>query len=617
MKQKILCVLFLFLQFAYAQTPGIDILEKESRIKSTINSKPDSARIYIKQILDYKGKLHDTVYASTYLYYGFYYNLKNSNDSALYYYNKASNLLNEQKTPKLYARMLRNKAVAYKKKSNYSEALKLLDQAEQLYISLNDQKGIAIVYGEMASNYNLILKSDDAIRYLLKSIAILEKTDDKFHIAGVKLTLANTYLNAGNLVFAADLYKETLAELRQSKQQKSYAVGLLNYGDCLIRLDRFVDAQEALLSALPIIKKFEDYELETIIYSKLGTIKMEQGNFQEAEAYFETALNKAISLKSAKTISIASEYIYSLNLERKHERALKIIERVELPELLQKTNLSEKMYFEAQKALTYQKMMNPDKRMASVKNILELQDTIKKTANHSVATKLQRQYQDKYQVKKSEKLKSKNAILTKDLHKSKIAQLIPIICLTTILILVLTVFVATYKKNKRKLLKAKNRKELLIRQYENAKNLNLLNGENLEHKKQELMSGMISLTTLEGNINKLVAQCIENPEKMHISEIKAELESLISDNDYWKLFRKRFNEAYTGFQQNLEKQFPVLTKNDLFFCALLKLNLPYKDMAILMQVSPESIVKKKYRVKKKMKIDTEQELETILLNTSL
>ncbi|MHA3789788.1 hypothetical protein ACX0HA_16395, partial [Flavobacterium hauense] len=60
-----------------------------------------------------------------------------------------------------------------------------------------------------------------------------------------------------------------------------------------------------------------------------------------------------------------------------------------------------------------------------------------------------------------------------------------------------------------------------------------------------------------------------------------------------------------------------LSKNDLFFCALLKLNLPYKDMATLMQVSPETIVKKKYRVKKKMGLETESELENILLNTPL
>jgi hypothetical protein len=40
-------------------------------------------------------------------------------------------------------------------------------------------------------------------------------------------------------------------------------------------------------------------------------------------------------------------------------------------------------------------------------------------------------------------------------------------------------------------------------------------------------------------------------------------------------------------------------------------------MATLMQVSPESIVKKKYRVKKKMEIETETELESILLNTPL
>jgi hypothetical protein len=40
-------------------------------------------------------------------------------------------------------------------------------------------------------------------------------------------------------------------------------------------------------------------------------------------------------------------------------------------------------------------------------------------------------------------------------------------------------------------------------------------------------------------------------------------------------------------------------------------------MGMLMQVSPESIVKKKYRIKQRMQIASEQELESILSGTPL
>jgi DNA-binding CsgD family transcriptional regulator len=185
------------------------------------------------------------------------------------------------------------------------------------------------------------------------------------------------------------------------------------------------------------------------------------------------------------------------------------------------------------------------------------------------------------------------------------------------LILIILFYILKNKKNKKRLEDAKAKKELLEHEYQNIKNLNRIHQESIEHKSQELASGMMSLSTVEGNISRLITLCKENPADLYIDNIKGQLQSLTTDKDYWTLFRKRFNETYKNFQINLEANFPELTKNDLFFCSLLKLNLPYKDMATLMQVSPETIVKKKYRIKKKLGIETEQELENILLNTSL
>lgn len=252
MKQKLFCILFLFFHFAYAQTTtGIDIQEKDRRIKRTMHSEPDSARIYIRQILDYKAKLPDTVYSNTYNSYGYYHLLKNNTDSALYFYNKALPYIDVQKYPKMYGRILRNKAGVYKKRGLYNDALKLLEKAESYYKDAGDDKGIAVIYGEMASNYNVMLRSDEGISYLLKAISILEKTNDKVYILTVKMSLANTYLNMGNLDFAADLYKEVLKGYKEQNIVKNYSIALLNYGDCLIRMKKYPEAQKALNDALP------------------------------------------------------------------------------------------------------------------------------------------------------------------------------------------------------------------------------------------------------------------------------------------------------------------------------------------------------------------------------
>jgi len=61
-------------------------------------------------------------------------------------------------------------------------------------------------------------------------------------------------------------------------------------------------------------------------------------------------------------------------------------------------------------------------------------------------------------------------------------------------------------------------------------------------------------------------------------------------------------------------RFPVLTKNDIQFCSLLKLNLTYKEIASLLQISYESAVTKKYRIKKKIGIADDEEFEKMLIS---
>lgn len=617
MKQKLLCVLFLFLQFTYAQSPGMDVLEKEHQIKRTLNTKPDSARVYIQQILAYKGKLHDTVYANAYTAYGYIYNLKNNTDSSIFFYDKALTFLNEKKNPALHGRILRNKASSYKRKGNYNDALKLLYYAEENYRVAGDSKGIATVYGEIASNYNLLLRSDEAIGYLLKSLNILEKENDDKFIYTVKLSLANTYMNIGNKNFALDLYEEVLKGYKQKNVPKNYAITLINYGDCLSQLGRFAEAQKALTNALPIFEKFNDQELIGITYSKLGEVKQEQKKNIEAETYLKVAYLKTLANNSPRTVYVAAQYIGILNTLNKNDEAIEVISTVESSGLISKANLSDKMFFEKQKAKAFLLVNKNDIALASTKNSLQLQHAFNKTMDSGNIITIQQKYQKSYQDKKRKKLASQNTWLQDELYQRRMIKIIPLLFLCLLFIVVIVIYMFKNKSHKRKLTLAIEKKDLLLKEYEYTRLQNKLHKQSIQKKQHELVIDMVTIANLEGNISNLIAHCSKNPTDVGIKEINQKLQELASDDDYWKVFRKHFNENYAGFQHNLHQKFPILTKNDLFFCSLLKLNLPYKDMALLMQVSPESIVKKKYRIKKRMGIESEQELETILLGTSL
>jgi DNA-binding CsgD family transcriptional regulator len=62
------------------------------------------------------------------------------------------------------------------------------------------------------------------------------------------------------------------------------------------------------------------------------------------------------------------------------------------------------------------------------------------------------------------------------------------------------------------------------------------------------------------------------------------------------------------------KAYPQLTQGERDFCSFVKLNLSNKEIAHLLQISPESVITKKYRILKKLELAKETNFHTWLNN---
>jgi tetratricopeptide (TPR) repeat protein len=614
MRYLVLLAFFILPFTAVAQNPKFNLAEREMAIRKIIASNPDSARVLIKQVLNYKGKLHDTIYANANIFYGYTYLLKNNPDSSIYYYNRA--LTYSDDYPAHYARALRNKAAAYRKKSDYAQSLKLLDIAEEKYKALNDPKGLATVYGEVASNYNLMLKSQEAIPYLLKAIALLEKQNDTFSILPIKQSLANTYMNIGNFEFAIELYKEVLNGFKANNLMKNYYLTLVNYGDCYIYLQKNAPAKKAILEAIAGLEKFNDTELIALAYSKLGRMEEAEKNHIQAAAYYKKAYKlAAANNNSTRVVIIASGYLTTLNNQKRYTEALAIIDSVEKHPSLEKTNLQDKMAYEQIKTVIYQNSHKDDMVLATLKKTIKIYDTLNKADQKEAIIKMQGEYQNKYQDKKTNKLKKINTALKEKVADTRKRRILQIGSLVAILLLIIGLYVYKSRRHKQKIVLAQTDTRLLMQQYESKKEINKKLKSGIKEKQGELVSNVFVMNNVQENINKMIDLYNNNSRTSQapdVESIKKNLEELISDNDYWTLFRKSFSYSYADFEEKLSLKFPQLSKKELFFCSLLKLNLPYKDLAVILQVSPESVRKKKYRIKKKMEIESEHDLEHLI-----
>jgi len=67
-------------------------------------------------------------------------------------------------------------------------------------------------------------------------------------------------------------------------------------------------------------------------------------------------------------------------------------------------------------------------------------------------------------------------------------------------------------------------------------------------------------------------------------------------NDWTELTRS-LNEAYPGFIEQLKYDYPALTKEDISFCCLLKINVNLQDLSEIYCVTKSAITKRKYRIK--------------------
>lgn len=76
----------------------------------------------------------------------------------------------------------------------------------------------------------------------------------------------------------------------------------------------------------------------------------------------------------------------------------------------------------------------------------------------------------------------------------------------------------------------------------------------------------------------------------------------------WKDFKLHFEEIHPEFFSELNKNYPELNSNDLRMCAYLRLDLSTKEIARIYNISPDSVRKRKQRLREKLELSAENDL---------
>lgn len=141
----------------------------------------------------------------------------------------------------------------------------------------------------------------------------------------------------------------------------------------------------------------------------------------------------------------------------------------------------------------------------------------------------------------------------------------------------------------------------------------------IEQRSRELMSKALQAANRSDALRELlhalddnvVLHQVDDPVlKRTIANLRHQLDSSVE----WKDFTTYFEQANATFIQSLKRNHPTLTANEIRYLSLVYINLSPKEIALLLNITPESCKKKKQQVARKMGLTDPKMLYDYLVN---
>jgi len=179
------------------------------------------------------------------------------------------------------------------------------------------------------------------------------------------------------------------------------------------------------------------------------------------------------------------------------------------------------------------------------------------------------------------------------------------------------VYKAYYKKQQRKLIE-ENQKELDLTRLQNEKEIMELKNNQLQQenrsKSNELAASTMSIIKKNELLNQIKEQLGKVKDTKIVRPVIKTIDQNLNQRKNWELFQEAFNNADRDFFKKVTEVHPDLSPNDLKLCAYLRLNLSSKEIAGLINISPRSVEVKRYRLRKKLGLDNNENLANYIIN---
>jgi hypothetical protein len=519
---------------------------------------------------------------------------------AYIYYKRALNLTKKNANYKLRTRLIIEFTILYLQNSKYHEGIQ--DQKEILESSitqLSDYEKMLLnsrlgFFNESIGNVSL------ATDYYFASLKLAEKSKDSDNIAKMYNNIGNAYIGVGQPLEAR---KYIAKGIKLMESEEKISIPIL-YNNLAKAFELLGDTSKAIYNYRKCIKTAEKLEsVDAIITSgiNLANIWIIQSEKDSAIYYANIVHDKALSFfenspQMVRSLELQSsicemrgntlcveQNLLSAYTKAKESRLMLEIERLtaKLSNFYDQNNNQERAYFFLKENIQYYDSVN----VQEAQDLLLLKIEEKKLDSVKFA---------------SYKLETEKEMLELKISNRNIGLWLVGIILTSLSLIALLYFRNT--KRKKQILQLElNQKELTIL----SKNKEILSA-NLEIEAQEKalseikkrLSDQLS-TEYDAEFNELNIVLKQTDRFLSVLERRKYINNLIKISD---------NE----FHNTLKREFPKLTTGEVKLATLIRLNLGTEELLDIFNISKDSLNKKRYRLRKKFKIDKEENLNQFI-----
>ena len=457
------------------------------------------------------------------------------------------------------------------------EALTFLSSAKEMFGNIQCCKMFAMATDEIGMINRKKKLYQESLKNFWESYTIYEELKDSLSLVRAGQNIGRAYLFQ-NKWDSCYFYYTYALELAREKQYPSEVSILHELGILYRSMGELKKSERYFLAAY---EKETDEERKYVECMSLGYLYIQMGDVENARKYFKMSIN------SSKEYTRIDAY--------------------------------NNLYFLEKDIDNFEEAIIYHEKADSIVNVLDEVDS------QELITELQKQYEN-------EKLRNDNLQL-------KVDRTVFIFC-GTVIFLIVAFYMCYYyykSKNHRKKIaeiesQSRDNEEEIKRYQQEMEEIQELKDQVLEEnrileenrmKVGELNGKIVLLSmqnkTLSGLLKELGGELTVGPSsEQYISAFRlllaikeGTLRGKLSNGERYKLF-SLFDLLYSNYVTRLLDKTPLLTKHDLEICCFLKFGLTNEELARIFQTSSDSVTKAKGRLKGRLGISPQEDLNVFL-----